>query len=79
MLKPNLCVLTRVIDSTDPCWDKSLTLIDTIEGLRDKFDLSRGVPYGWRLLKGKAALRFIKRMNSEEIAYQEQQAGIGRN
>jgi hypothetical protein len=74
-----LWALTRMIDSGDPCWDESLTLIDTIEGLRDKFDLSRGVPYGWRLFKGKAALRFIKRMSREELEYQKQQSGIGRN
>jgi hypothetical protein len=55
----NLCVLTRLIDSSDPCWDESLAVIDTLEGLCDKFDLSRGVPYGWRLLKDKAALRLL--------------------
>jgi hypothetical protein len=45
----NLCVLTRVIDDTDPAWDTRMTVIDTIEGIRAKFDLSKGVPYGWRL------------------------------
>jgi hypothetical protein len=78
-----LCVLTRNVDSSDPCWDENITIVDTIEGLRTRFDLSRGVPFGWRLLKGKAARRYLERGLREEARYQKQQAaklaGIGRN
>jgi hypothetical protein len=79
MQKPDLCALTRVIDSSDPCWDVSTTIVDTLEGLRAKFDLSNGVPYGWRLLKGKAARKHIQRAIREERRYRQQMAGIGRN
>lgn len=68
-----LCVLTRVVDDSDPHWNYALTIVDTIEGLRRKFDLSQGVPYGWRLIRGKAAQRFLKWMTREEMKYQREQ------
>jgi hypothetical protein len=81
MNDPKLCVLTRVTDSSDPCWDENITIIDTLEGLRARFGTV--VPFGWRLLKGKAARRHIERALREERRYQKQQtaklAGIGRN
>jgi hypothetical protein len=83
IMTTDLCVLTRITNSSDPLWDESLTIIDTLAGLRSKFDLSRGIPYGWRLLKGKAARRFIRDSLREERRYQRQQAaknaGVGRN
>jgi hypothetical protein len=55
--------------------------VDTLEGLRARFGTV--TPFGWRLLKGKAARRHIERGLREERRYQRQQAaklaGIGRN
>ena len=84
MNDPKLCVLTRVFtDPSDAFWNEAITIIDTLEGLRARFDLSRGVPFGWRLLKGNAARRHIQRAIRDEARYQRQQAaklaGIGRN
>ena len=36
--------------------------------------LSRGVPFGWRLLKGKRARRFLKWSLRQEARYQREQA-----
>jgi hypothetical protein len=69
-----LCVLTRVIDSSDPNWDCSATVIGTLESIKSSFDLSKGVPFGWRLLRGKQARRFLKRSLREEARYQAEQA-----
>jgi hypothetical protein len=83
MNDPKLCVLTRITDSSDPCWDENITIVDTLEGLRARFNLSRGVPFGWRLLRGKAARRHLERGLRQEARYQKQEAaklaGIGRN
>jgi hypothetical protein len=74
-----MCILTRTVDSGDAFWNEAITIIDTLEGLRARFDLSRGVPFGWRLLRGKAARRHIERGLRDEARYQKQLAGIGRN
>ena len=69
--KPDLCVLTRVIDDHDPMWDESMTLIDTRSRIREKFP--NGIPHGWKLLKGKAAMRFLKKMGPAEARYRRDQ------
>jgi hypothetical protein len=82
-MNQKLCVLTRVTDSSDLCWDETITIIDTIEGIRTRLGCSNVVPFGWRLLKGKAARRYIERSIREEARYQKHEAaklaGIGRN
>ena len=69
-----LCVLTRVIDGSDPIWDERATAIGTLEQLRETFDLSKGIPYGWRLLKGKKARRFLRNLGKDEARYQRDMA-----
>jgi hypothetical protein len=56
-----------------PNWDMSVNIVDAIEGLRARFDLSKGVPMGWRLLRGKAVKRHIDRALREEARYQREQ------
>lgn len=67
----DLCVLTRITDGSDPDFDERITIIDTLEGLKRKFDLSRGVPFGWELLQGKAAQQFIEKIEYNEARYQQ--------
>jgi len=69
-LSDDLWVLTRVLGTADPIWDHCATLLGTRETLRAMFDLSKGVPYGWRLLKGKQARRFLRDSLKEELRYQ---------
>jgi len=70
-MSEELCVLTRVTNTTsDAEFDEAMTIIDTLEGLQKKFNLSKGVPFGWRLLKGKKAERHIKKALKEEAQYQ---------
>ncbi len=72
--EPELWVLTRVIDGSDSDWDESVTIAGTPERIRSMFDLSRGVPFGWRLLKGKKAERFLRDAAKWEARYQREQA-----
>ena len=72
-MRDDLCVLTKVVDDSDPHWNEAITIVDTLEGLRRKFDLSQGIPYGWKLLRGKQAQRFLKWMVREECKYQREQ------
>jgi hypothetical protein len=67
------CVLTRVIDSSDPNWDYSATVIGTLEFIERSFDLCKGVPFGWRLLRGKKARRFLRWSLKQELPYQREQ------
>jgi hypothetical protein len=70
----DLLVLTRVIDASDPYWDQNATIIGTMEQINAIVDLSEGVPYGWRLLRGKKARRFLKRSMKAESRWQREQA-----
>jgi hypothetical protein len=70
-------VLVRVIDTSDPLWDRYYTIVGTPEKIRGMFDLTDGVPFGWRLLKGKRAMRWIRHSLKEEIRYQRDQAARG--
>jgi hypothetical protein len=70
----DLCVLTRITDDNDPEFDERVTLIDTLAGIKAKFDLSKGVPFGWQLLRGKRARRFLKQAWREEARYQRREA-----
>jgi len=63
-------VLTRLIDDSDPLWDECATVVGTPEQIHAMFDLSKGVPFGWRLLKGKQATRWIAQSLREEVRYQ---------
>jgi len=73
-VEPELWVLTREIDSqSDPFWNESLTIAGTPDRIRSMFDLSNGVPYGWRLLKGKQAQRFMRDSLKAEQRYQREQ------
>jgi hypothetical protein len=64
-----LWALVRVTDASDPIWDSYTTMIGTAEKIRGMFDLSRGVPAGWRLLKGKRARRWLRDSLKEELRY----------
>lgn len=63
-------VLTRLVDASNPVWDKHATIVGTLKQIRAMFDLSNGVPFGWRLLKGKQARRWIRHSLNEELRYQ---------
>jgi hypothetical protein len=67
-------VLTRVVDDSDPHWDLNTTIVGTLEQLNAIVDLSKGVPHGWRLLRGKRARRFLKWATTHEIRWQREQA-----
>ena len=41
-------VLTRVIDVSDPLWDERATIVGSPEQVCAMFNLSKGVPFGWR-------------------------------
>jgi hypothetical protein len=69
----SLCVLTRIIDDSDVDWATALTLVDTMASLKARVDLSNGVPYGWLLLEGEAAKRFLEALKREELWYQREQ------
>ena len=68
-----LWVLTRVLGG-DGLWDQLLTVIGSPEQVRATVDLSNGVPFGWRLLKGKQATRWIEHSLKEELRYQRDKA-----
>lgn len=70
----DLCVLSLITNATDPNWDERLTIIDTMANLSAKFDLSKGIPYGWQLLKGKAARRFLAKLERQEMKWRIEQA-----
>jgi hypothetical protein len=65
-----LWVLFRLIDGSDPVWDHCTTMMGTKETIRRMFDLSKGVPFGWRLLKGKQARRWLRDSLKAELRYQ---------
>jgi hypothetical protein len=68
-------VLTRIIDTvSDPYWDQSATVCGSPEQINNVFDLSKGVPFGWRLLKNKQARRFLKWSLKEEVRWQREEA-----
>ena len=73
-MSDDFLVLTRIVDSSDPFWDQSATIMGTLEQINAVVDLSRGVPFGWRLLKGKRARRFLKWSLRQEARYQREQA-----
>jgi hypothetical protein len=70
----DLCVLTRVFDAGDAHWNEAVMIVDTLEGLKQRFDLSKGIPFGWGLLRGKKARRFLSRAFLEEQRYRRQKA-----
>jgi hypothetical protein len=67
-------VLTRIVNDSDPDWDLNATIVGTWEQINAVVDLSRGTPYGWRLLRGKKAHRFLKCAAKHEIRYQRDHA-----
>jgi hypothetical protein len=67
-----LWVLTSVLDDSDPRWQTRQSIVGTREQLAKLFDLNR-LPYGMRLLKGKAAARYIKLSLKYERRYQREQ------
>ena len=69
-LSDELWVLTRAIGTVDPIWNEQCTIVGTPERIRGLFDLSRGLPFGWRLLKNKRARRFLRDSLREELRYQ---------
>jgi hypothetical protein len=73
-MSDDILVLTRVIDASDPYWDESATIMGTLEQISAVVDLSRGVPFGWRLLRGKKAQRFLKWSMKSEARWQREQA-----
>ena len=73
-MSDNLLVLTRVVDDSDPNWDLNATIVGTWEQINAAIDLSRGIPYGWRLLRGKKARRFLRWATKHEMRWQREQA-----
>src|SRR5260370_39081857 len=65
IVQVDLWVLTFTVDDSDPNWETRQTVVGTREQLAKLFDLKR-LPYGARLLKGKAATRYLKRGFKEE-------------
>ena len=70
--EPDLWVLTFTIDDPDPQWETRNSIVGTAEQLARMVDLKH-LPYGARLLKGKAATRYLKRSLKEEQRYQREQ------
>lgn len=70
---PELFVLTRIIDDTTPHWDERVSLVGTKESISKTVDLSRGVPFGWVLLRGKKARRFLRWSIAQESAWRREQ------
>jgi hypothetical protein len=67
-------VLSKVVDTTsDPDWDTALVIVGTPDSIRSQFDLSRGLPTGWKLLRGKAARRFLEAGANEELHWRREQ------
>ena len=60
MTDPNLCVLTRVVDDSDPFWDTRITIIDTMEGLKARFDLSKDGPIRLATPEGQSGQTFYQ-------------------
>jgi len=75
-MSDDLLVLTRVIDASDPYWDENATIIGSWEQISAVVDLSKGVPFSWRLLRGKKARRFLKWATKHEIRWRHEQAAI---
>ena len=75
-MSDDLLVLTRVIDAADPYWDQSTTIIGTLQQISATIDLSKGIPFGWRLLRGKKARRFLKWSMKSELGWQREQAAL---
>ena len=73
-MSDDLLVLTRVIDASDPYWVQTATIIGPLEQINATFDLSKGIPFGWRLLRGKKARRFLKWQMREHARWQREQA-----
>jgi hypothetical protein len=68
-----LWILTRVINDADPHWNESVTITGTRAQISKVVDLSKGIPYGWRLLRGKKARRFLKWSLREEMRWRAEQ------
>jgi hypothetical protein len=66
-------VLARVIDDSDPCWTENINFVGTRAQISKMVDLSAGVPYGWRLLRGKQAKRHLKWAAKEEALWRREQ------
>ena len=73
MGKAEFRVLTKIVDDSDPFWNTNTTVCGSPAQVKAVFDLSAGVPYGWRLLKNKAARRFLKWSLREEMRWQREQ------
>ena len=71
--EPDLWILTRVIDGADPHWNQNVTVVGTRAQISRVIDLSKGIPYGWRLLRGKKAKRFLKQSIKEEMYWRREQ------
>jgi hypothetical protein len=69
---PDLWVVTFTTDDSDPHWETRSSMVGTEEQLSRLVDLKR-LPYGARLLKGKAAARYLKRSLKDEQRYQREQ------
>jgi hypothetical protein len=69
-LSNEIWILTRALGTTDPIWNEQFTVVGTPEKIRSMFDLSAGVPFGWRLLKNKQARRFLRDAMREELRFQ---------
>jgi hypothetical protein len=70
---PDLCVLSVLVDGSNPAWDERIMLVGTEEFLAARFDLEK-LPPGSIFLKGQAAREFIREAEREEANYRRDQA-----
>lgn len=69
--KPEVVVLSLLVEGSDPAWDLRTMIVGTQETLERQFDLRR-LPFGALLLRGKQARRFLKKSMREEVRYRRE-------
>jgi hypothetical protein len=66
-----LWVLTRIVDDSDPSWDEAVTIMYTLSGLREKFDLADAIRNGWKLLSPSECEKHFAKGVRDECEYQK--------
>jgi hypothetical protein len=69
-------VLMRLADASGPDWDLRRTVAGNREQVSAIVDLGKGVPYGWRLLRGKKARRFLKWTIKSEMRWLREESAL---
>ena len=68
----SMWALVKCVDDTDPNWDQVITVIDTLSGLRTKFDMAHSIRNGAKLLSPSELRKHLARGVEQEIGYQKQ-------